>query len=546
MANRGAAFAADKNWLKTRKALLEQLRREVQSYLGREPNDVRASRLRLNKEFSRRWRVSNKTELLDAVECADIVYGGDFHAFNQAQKSHLRILRSLANDRPIVVLLECVASDRQRWLDRFLLGLVSIEDLPVRLRWSTDWGFPWENYRALFELAKKRSFALVAVGANKKPQLVNLKAREKAAAKLIFQSLKRRPQHLHYVIYGDLHLAPGNLPKAVRDCHTKQQVIRELLIHLNAEPIYFALAKKGLEQSVDVVKLAKNQYCILNAPPWVKWQSYLLFLEGRADVQDAVDPTDHVARFVRVAMRDLNLSTDSEIDVRDLAIFSGQSSQSLRSILFRLAARERTMAEALFKARRSFFAARRGTGYLAQMTVNHGSELAGLFIHAQLSHRNRALWNLPSDFLLLVWTEAVAFFVSKLMNHKRQSETIFDLRSELSTLTADQRKQEVLRLVLDFNMSELLLIHHGRRRPLQFIPRRKTSYVLASRILGSMLGERLYVAFRSRKLKTEELLQWLRLDLDEKNFSGRFDKIVRRIESMSASNVAVKVKRERL
>src|SRR6185503_19712205 len=35
---------------------------------------------------------------------------------------------------------------------------------------------------------------------------------------------------------------------------------------------------------VDVVKVGPGKYCVLNTAPWVKWQSYLYWLEHRATV----------------------------------------------------------------------------------------------------------------------------------------------------------------------------------------------------------------------------------------------------------------------
>ena len=103
--NQENAIKPDARWIRARRDLLRQVKSEVMSRLGRAPADVQAAQLRYERELQKRWTISSKAELLAEIERSDIVYGGDFHALGQAQRTHLKILRSLSDDRPVILAL---------------------------------------------------------------------------------------------------------------------------------------------------------------------------------------------------------------------------------------------------------------------------------------------------------------------------------------------------------------------------------------------------------------------------------------------------------
>lgn len=537
----------DAQWIRARRRLLRQVKEEVAHRLGPEPEDLIAYAKEYERELAKRWKISSKAELIAEIERADIVYGGDFHALGSTQRTHLKILRSLSNERPVILALEAFSSHAQKWLDAYLKGELEVEELRRKSKWDVEWGFPWENYRPLLEIAKHRGFRLLALSQPRRTRdLASLEARDLAAAKWIRQAYLHQPGALIYVVFGDLHLAPGHLPAAVKKQLSRGDQLRDLTIHMNSERIYFQLARKGLELSVDVVKLDATQYCVMSSPPWVQWQSYLLFLEQTAD-QDLeeeegggaagdgedsdFDPTDQVSAMVRLVARDLGL----EFKLDDLAVYSSDDDRIWKYLDRRLKTRDRGIARQLLGAGRSFFIPAGGVGYLSRPTVNHAAHLAGQYIHARLCGRHRPLWNFPADFRALIWSEAVAFFVSKIVNHKRQSETLSDLRARLAVTGPSDERSEALRLALDHRMSEMVFLHQGRRRRTQVLPRRRASYLEAARILGGMTGERLYLAYRSRKLTESDIVQLMKYDVAGRGFSEDYENIIRILGRLTGS-----------
>jgi hypothetical protein len=517
---------ADRSWVETRRALLRRVKSEVRKRLGSSNSkDIADFTVRYEREFRKAWTISSQSEILERIEESDLVYGGDFHALEQAQRTHLRLLRKV--QKPVILALESFQVSAQKHLDAYLAGSLSLNELRSKAKWDATWGFAWDHYRPLIELAKARGFRLLAL--NSKAGVQQLGAREKKAAQLIAKAWAR--DHVVYVLFGDLHLAPAHLPAKVHSALKGQE--RSMTIHLNSERVYFQLAHRGLATDVEVVKFNSKSFCILSTPPWVKWQSYLLFLdrsnahdgEERLDDETDFDPTDQVALLVRMAAADLGLSSQFK-RINDLAVYSESDEIIWREVSKRADKTEREIAHELLRNGRRFFLPQGGIAYQPRATINSAAALAGLYLHARLSGRKKSLLNFPADIRAQVWIEAVSYLISKMINHSRRSETIAGLQSKLQSRSENA---EALRLALDVRLTELARVQSGRARPLRIRPRRKSSYVEASRILGGMMGERLYLAYRSRKLKTETLVTWLRHDPGSRAFLDIYDGIVEKI-----------------
>lgn len=550
-AQKALKLKPDQRWLEARKELLQDVKAQVAARLGIEPSDLKVYRKRYERELAKSWKESTKGELLEAIESSDLVYGGDFHALGQSQRTHLRILRSLSMDRPVALGLECFPRNTQKWLDLFTSGGIDCEELRRRSRWEKSWGFPWDHYRPLLELARSRGFRLLALnepaGAKTHDRL---DIREARAAKVLAEYAFRNPGTLVYVIFGDLHLANAHLPKLVKEKlrlrnGSKRKPYIDLVIHVNPEKVYFELALQGLELSVEVIKWGPRRFGVLSTPPWVQWQSYLLYLDratdedlNRDEDDEQGDPTDQIVSLIQVAASDLDL----RFKINDLSVYGPDDNDVWRTLERRMKPKDRGVARALLASGRSFYLPGDGTGYLARATINHAAALAGSYIHAKMNGQRRPLWNPPRDFSAMIWTEATAYFISKLINHKRRSETFVDLRAELASAIPGDQGREALKLALDRSLSEALMLRQGRRRASKFKPRRKSSYFEASRILGGMMGERLYLAYRARKISNKDIAGFMRFQVDEsslrstgRKFEHHYFEILKRLGDESVA-----------
>lgn len=541
------AKRADVQWLRVRESLLRQIKEQVRRRLGPESKAIMAYMRHWEQEMRADWRIADKRTLVAAVAGADLVFGGDFHAFSQAQRTHLKILKALPGDRGVVLALEAFAPKHQPLLDAYSCGEIEEGELLRRSRWKSHWGFPWENYRPLAEFARERGYRLFAVGSDARSE--SLRAREVAASrslKALFAKLEHSfPKPVVYVIFGDLHLSSKHLPM-IAHAELEGIVERIVTIHLNPERLYFELARQGLESSVDVLRLGADRFCVLASPPWVQWQSYLMYLENthdkglhRENADDGVEWTDHVGAFVKLAAHDLG----EDIRLDGINVYSAADSRLWSRLRSALNTRELNLARHCIQDGRSFFIPQGGIFFLARPSINHAAELAGHYIHGCLSRLNRPMWKMPGDFRALIWTEAVSFFISKLVNHKRHAETLVDLKTRLAVTVPRDQGREALVIAIEQRLAELLLFTKGRTRSPRLKPRHSASWLEAARILGGMMGERLYLAYRSRKISKRVLLSLLRTDPGGVGFAETYETIVRRL---GPGTGALRTRKERL
>lgn len=525
-------------WLRTRKELTKQIKNQVASRLALPSKDFHQYVEEYKREFLGEWKACSKDDLHRAVSQAQVILGGDFHAFSQSQRVHLRILRSLPSQSKVTLALECFEAAHQEFVDSYMKGSISEEELQVQVDWQERWGFLWDNYKPLLELAKKRGYPVVGINRFTSTRSdETLTRRDIYASHQIIKQLVEHPDHLIYVVFGDLHLASAHLPHWL-ESHWQGEPLRIVKVFQNSEKLYFSLAEQQMETSVEVLKGTDQRFCVLGSPPWVKWQSYLMYLEhvydvdldeGEEgdDVDVTVDYTDHVVGFVKLAAKDLGIQVKPD----DLAVYSAGQSQFWDSLVNQVTEEEVRSAEVYVQHDKSFYLPQYGFAYLSRATINHAASLAGYYLQAKLSGRRSSLWEMPKNFKSLIWVEAVGFFVSKLVNHKRKAETIQDIKTQLGALELKDKGREPLMLALDQRMAEVIWIHSGRKRHPKIQPRQLSSYPIAARILGHMLGEKLFQAYDCQRLGRSTLLEYLSQSVEDSSFNDFYMFVVQRLES---------------
>lgn len=521
--------------IEARRRLLLQVKRQVGRHLGATPKAIADYSKPFERESRSKFRQSSKPELVAAVTDADIVFAADFHAFSQAQRTHLKILRSLPLNRKVTLALEAIPHGFENEISNYLNGKLSEASFLRKVEWQKHWGFPWENYRPLFHLAKQRGFKVIGLNktmAQTHRQPRDLQTRDKFAGKILARELRENRDRLIYVVYGELHIATPHLPKAT--CQALKFKPSIVQIYQNLERVYFSLSAKQLEGRVDVVALGKNRFAINSAPPWVQWQSYLMYLDSAIDSEldfdeDAIDFTDRVSSLVKVLASDLKLN----FKVDDLSIYSPHDDKIWGVLESTLPARQQRAAERYILLGKCFYLPVVGVGYLGRASVNQAAEVAGQFIHAKLCGRKVQFGEMPKDFERMIWVKAVGYFLSKLLNPKRQAQTLTDLRTELESSSRQGESRQTLALALDQRMTEIIWVQQGRRRNKKILPRHESRFEQASRILGDMMGERLFLAYHSNRVKKGQLMEWLKHPIEKKDFDSFYADLVAELEPVS-------------
>ncbi len=512
-------------WLRTRKNLLDEVKSQVLVRLGDLPAALKRYSHGLEEEFKDRWQACDAEIFRRSINQAQIVLGGDFHAYSQSQKAHLRVLRDHVQRESVVLALECLAVEHEAAAAAFLADDISEEKFLKVCDWQRNWGFPWEHYRPLFELARDRGFRIR--GLNRTNQS-SLKLRDEWSAKRIHQFLKEDPQVLVYVVVGEWHVARTHLPKYLRQRIKAPGAL--VVLFQDVEKLYFQLARSQRDGQVEFLKSSHGRFCLMVSPPWMKWQSYLMYLEQAydQDLQEdlAVDYSDHVASLIQLLASDLRVS----ISKAAVQVFCPSSKTSLNRQKVSLPKRLSRALVYHFEHGLSFYLPEKQWLYLSRPTINHASALAGQYVHARLSDRQRTMWDVPKDFLPLIWVEALGFFFSKWINPKRKAETLESLRLQLSARNPKDKGRQALLLALDHRLSEVLWVKTGRLRKPRYKPRELAAYFDAARILGSMLGERLFQKVRSRTISLTQLMSYLKMNIENKKFAGQYWELIRELE----------------
>jgi uncharacterized iron-regulated protein len=107
------------------------------------------------------------TPVADVAAAADgmsYVFVGENHATKPHQQMEADIVKALVTrGRRVVVGLEMYTRPKQDWLDQWSAGQLSESDFLEKSDWKTQWGFPFEFYRPVFEVARENKLPMVAL-----------------------------------------------------------------------------------------------------------------------------------------------------------------------------------------------------------------------------------------------------------------------------------------------------------------------------------------------------------------------------------------------
>lgn len=524
------AFLTNRSaWFRIRKEMFEMTMNEVKERVGREAPDLRAYRKTFDSEMQRRWSISQRGTLLKTLIKTDLALFGDFHALEQSQRTHLRLLDALVGARKIGIGVECVPFSKQKVLNEFLAGQINEPAFLKKIQWER-WGFPWDHYQPLFAWAQKNKIPMVALDQREGA----LRARDKHAARQVVAWKKAHPENLMVVIYGDLHLAADKLPAQIKALQPAMKLVR---VFQNCEPAALRLLKKSLDHKVDVIRFDAATYAVQNVPPWVKWQNYLLWLEHSDDQRilhdeerDGHDWTDSVAALVKWINAELQIN----VDPAGLTVYSPDDPDLWERVKKQASPSTRPWIEMLVEDSRSFYFSQGGWGYLARPSVNHAASLAMQYIHHQICEQCSIKFHMPQDFIRMIWIEAMAYFGSKLVNPKRKSNTLTDIRASLSSRRADDKGREALRIALSQKMRELMAGEGKVLSPIDVRPKSKSSWIAASHLLGALLGERLYNGYRRHLVSLNTIRTMLSKPVGHAQFPIIYQELLEVVESLPA------------
>ena len=489
-----------------------------------DPNGRRKYLRDFNQAFRAYDSVLDSADIRQAVRAADIILLGDYHALPASQNFAASLVQERARiaDRPVVLGLETVFSRDQHILDEWLRREIDEEELRERIRFDLDWGYDWTPFYNLLEVAREHAAGIYALDCMPREDLRKIAARDRHAADKLTELRLRPPVAVFLVRFGVSLLAPGHLPRLVRERMPSE---RPLTILQNVDALYWRAA--GEPEHVEAVRVADDIICVFNSTPLEKYENYRLHLDrwsregaGAPDLGPTIyNLIDGLLRFLDINRFASHNGTQPRFLV-DLMpeVYCRNSGLLLRRLLSRKSVSEAEKRSMLRKMeeRGSAYLPPVNTFYICDFQMIYAAEEAARFLHhacrglpARVNgHPRLDAKPLPAEdlFYAHVLEDALAYFGSRVLCPARPPLCEADLHDLYDQTHEDLEQQTSFNFADLMRMLDFLVLHrqfelHVEQyeetpQPIQKgIQLTGTKFQYLTRQLGHLLGSDLYDAY---------------------------------------------------
>lgn len=351
------------------------------------------SRRKYLRDFNRSFRtyesVLTAEEVQISLRSADIVLIGDYHALAASQRSAASLLehRAFVGDRPVILGVETIFARDQHILDEWWRREIDETELRQRIRFDLDWGYDWDPFYDLLVSARDNAEALYGLDCMPREDLRKIGARDRHAALKIAEIRQRHPNAVVCVLFGESHMAPAHLPRAVRKENPEAKVVTVLQ---NVDSLYWRAAGERADK-VEAVRVKEDVFCVFNATPLEKYESYRLFLDQWSRCDDSPDyaPTiynliDSLANFLEINRYSPHNSTQPKFLVDMLPeVYGGSQAATLGRLLLRRGVSEDELKSLLAKVEEcgGSYIPQVNAFYVREFQMMHAAEDATRFLH---------------------------------------------------------------------------------------------------------------------------------------------------------------------
>jgi hypothetical protein len=351
------------------------------------------SRRKYLREFAEAFRsydsLLDSEQFQSAMQAADIVLIGDYHALPAAQRYAASLLeqRALAGDRPVVLGVETIFARDQHILDEWWRREIDEAELRQRIRFDLDWGYDWAPFHELLVAARDHAEGVYGLDCMPRENLRKIGARDRHAAAKVAEIRERHPNAVIVVLFGESHMAPGHLPRVLQKQLPEAKILTVLQ---NVDALYWRAAGERADK-VEAVRVNDDTVCVFNATPLEKYESYRLFLDqwSRCDSGPDFAPTiynliDSLASFLEINRYSPHNGTQPKFLVDMLPEVHGNSSDAgLRRLLSRKGIGERQLESMLASVgeRGSGYIPEVNTFYVREFQMMYAAEDAARFLH---------------------------------------------------------------------------------------------------------------------------------------------------------------------
>lgn len=429
---------------KLQKSLYDKAHAEAHTIVaGSASRSILSYSAKFEKSLPQRFQRSSLHEMHEALRQSRIVLYGDFHTLRQSQRGLLRLMRSYAErqrTRKIVLALEMFKAIDQDHLDAYVGGALDEQEFLRSIDYDAEWGFPWQNFKMILDFARQRKLPVIGINTDNGGR-DGLARRDSFAARRLVDAAERFPDHKIFCLIGEYHLADDHLPRCLsKELRRRDLDGRTLRVLNNVDRYYFRLQEASPTAPTEYLKLKKDLYCIMNSPPWMKWQSFSIWEELRSSglpaiadqegeidqdfdlhTEDAFDVDYQFLTFVKNLAAFLEIPIDDS-DIETFHIHYSADGDFFREITADLdidgAEAERIIERATSDG--VHFLPKSNTVLLTYMSINNLAEAAGQYLHSVLTGFNDTRKNPEDDFHRRVLKAAIGMIASKILNPRRK------------------------------------------------------------------------------------------------------------------------------
>lgn len=491
------------------------------------------------KELPSKYTHTDLEKIIQHLKKTDFLLYGDFHTLKQSQRGLLRILRALVKNsqqrRNITLALEAFKGEDQQHLDDFLNGTIKEGTFLKRTHYFENWGFPWPNYKMLLDYARDYNIRVIGINSQNAGQ-DRIDSRDSYAAKILVKEHQKNPDHLIICMIGEHHLAATHLPQQIQNSAQQYELRPQITkILTNIDQYFFKLFHDKPSMSTEYLELKKGVYCIMNSPPWVKWQSYTTWEELRgidSDInfqddmgieeefelytEQTYDLDYHFLSIVKSLAKFIGAQVN-ENDLSSFSIYTTMYSNELDLIDFPKDNRTSDIKTILERVNEDgvYFLSDPNTILITQPSINNLSEAAGQFLHKTLVNFTDRKGDEVEQFYRRIIKITIAMVSSKILNPRRKCMTL-EHHKKLVKKTHRKRlighsrlKREASKHVIKhFEWMEGRIKNHNSSfgHPIKSISLRDTKLNFeVSRSIGLILGYKLYRQVMSNQIPSSKI-----------------------------------------
>ncbi len=154
-------------------------------------------------------------EVIQDLAQANVVYLGETHDSSADHKAQLDIIQQLYQKDPkLAIGMEMFQRPYQPFIEGYLQGKLTEEELQKESEYEKRWGFPWENYAPILRFAKDKQIPVLALNTptevTRKVSRKGLKSLKTADKKFIPPLSEIRTDNAKYqkslkAVYEDFH-----------------------------------------------------------------------------------------------------------------------------------------------------------------------------------------------------------------------------------------------------------------------------------------------------------------------------------------------------